>query len=340
LKPQLSRHINEFSAIGEAMTIPRLAKRPKQALAAGLVWLALLLLTAAGPSRAQPPQAVAESLGADTPAAPHLLAASPDRPLDSLVMGQGQPLVLLTGYAMTKEMWDTGFIEALARGHRLALLDYRGMGETPLGEEANISLASMADDVVRTMAGLGIEKAHILGWSMGGMVAQEIALSRPEAVCSLTLLATAGEFASVRPAADRLGSMGSEEILADMFPAAWSAAYPEAAGRVRPRARPLDREAVSRQYAAMLGWPGLTGRLGNASPPVLILAGSDDWVCPPRLSEALRESYAAVLGSDVRLAILENGSHWMMHQFPDALAAAVEDFITRYPCSGAESKKP
>ncbi|HML53528.1 MAG TPA: alpha/beta hydrolase [Solidesulfovibrio magneticus] len=322
------------------MTTPRLAKRPRHALAAGLIWLALLLLTAAGQSQAQPPLAAADSPGAHAPAAPHLLPASPDRPLDSLVLGQGQPLVLLTGYAMTKEMWDTGFIEALARGHRLALLDYRGMGETPLGEAADISLASMADDVVRTMAGLGIDKAHILGWSMGGMVAQEIALSRPEAVCSLTLLATAGEFASVRPAADRLGAMGPEEILSSMFPAAWSAAHPEAAGRVRPRVRQLDHTAVSRQYAAMLGWPGLTGRLGKTSPPVLILAGSADWVCPPRLSEALRDSFAAVPGSNVRLAVLENGSHWMMHQFPEALADDVEDFLARHPCPDARRREP
>ncbi|QAZ68179.1 alpha/beta fold hydrolase [Solidesulfovibrio carbinolicus] len=322
------------------MTTPRLIKRPKHALAAGLIWLALLLLTAAGQALAQPPQSAADALGADAMAAPRHLAASPDRPLDSLVMGQGPPLVLLTGYAMTKEMWDAGFIKALARGHRLALLDYRGMGETPLDQAADISLASMADDVLRTMAGLGIEKGHILGWSMGGMVAQEIALSRPGAVCSLTLLTTAGDFAPVRPAVDRLGAMGSEEIVASLFPAAWSAAHPEAAGRVRPRVRPLDRTAVSRQYAAMRGWPGLAGRLDKTTPPVLILAGSDDWVCPPRLSEALRDSYAAVPGSDVRLGVLDNGSHWMMHQFPDALAAAVEDFIACRPCPEAQPKQP
>ncbi len=322
------------------MATVRLAKRPGYVLAAGLVWLALLLVTAAGQSLAQPPQTAGDSLGADAPAAPRHLAASPDRPLDSLVMGQGPPLVLLTGYAMTKEMWDAGFVEALARGHRLVLLDYRGMGETPLDQAAEISLAAMADDVVRTMAGLGIEKAHILGWSMGGMVAQEIALSRPEAVCSLTLLATAGDFAPVRPAADRLGAMRPEEIVASLFPAAWSTAHPEAAGRVRPRVRPLDRAAVTRQYAAMLGWPGLAGRLGKTSPPVLILAGSDDWVCPPRLSEALRDSYAAVPGAAVKFEVLENGSHWMMHQFPDALAAAVEDFLARRPCPDAKGKEP
>ena len=322
------------------MPTPRLAKRPKHALAAGLIWLALLLLTAAGQALAQPPQTAGESFGADATAAPRHLAASPDRPLDSLVMGQGPPLVLLTGYAMTKEMWDAGFVEALARGHRLVLLDYRGMGETPLDEAADISLASMADDVVRTMAGLGIDKAHILGWSMGGMVAQEIALSRPGAVCSLTLLTTAGDFAPVRPAVDRLGAMGSEEIVASLFPAAWSAAHPEATSRVRPRARQLDHTAVSRQYAAMLGWPGRAGRLGETAPPVLILAGSADWVCPPRLSEALRDSYAAVPGSDVRLEVLENGSHWMMHQFPDTLAAAVDNFLARHPCPDAWRKQP
>lgn len=322
------------------MTTAPLAKRPGYSLAASLVWLALLLVTAAGQSLAQPLQIAADARRTDAAAAPQLLAASSGRPLDSLMIGQGPPLVLLTGYAMTKEMWDAGFIEALARDHRLVLLDYRGMGETPLGQTADISLASMADDVLRTMAGLGIEKAHILGWSMGGMVAQEIALSRPGAVCSLTLLATAGDFTPVRPAVDRLGAMGSEEILANMFPAAWSAAHPEAAGRVRPRVRQPDHAAVSRQYAAMRGWPGLAGRLDKTSPPVLILAGSDDWVCPPRLSEALRDCCAAVPGSDVRLEVLENGSHWMMHQFPDALAAAVADFIARRPCSDAEIKKP
>jgi pimeloyl-ACP methyl ester carboxylesterase len=247
-------------------------------------------------------------------------------------MGQGQPLVLLTGYAMTKEMWDADFLKALARHNRLLLMDYRGMGETPLGQDADISLRAMADDVARTLKRLQVKRAHVLGWSMGGMVAQELALEHPDRVCSLVLLNTAGDFASVRPAVDKLGAMPAQAILDSLFPAAWAREHPEALARVQPRPRPVDNTALKKYYGAMAGWEGAAGRAGKLSRPVLLLAGSEDWVCPVARSRDLFARFSEAPQAAVSLTIMDQGSHWMMHQFPEALAQAIQGFLSLHPC--------
>jgi pimeloyl-ACP methyl ester carboxylesterase len=88
-------------------------------------------------------------------------------------IGHGRPLVVLNGFAATSEDWDPSFIDRLASSNQLILLDNRGIGRsTDNGQPFDI--AQLADDAARVIEILGIERTSLLGWSMGGFIAQTL----------------------------------------------------------------------------------------------------------------------------------------------------------------------
>jgi len=264
---------------------------------------------------------------AKTAEALRTVAASDGTPLDVRVLGQGPPLLLLTGYAMTSEMWDQEFVRGLAAGHTVILMDNRGMGPSALAPGAEISIGRMADDAATVLEALGLGRADVLGWSMGGMIAQELALARPEAVCSLALLSSVADMEPLLPALDRMRTMDGEAIRAAMFPADWLAAHPGVWDRAVPRPRPPDMAAIQGQEAAMRRWPGTMGRLHELRGPALLLAGGADWVCPPEAQQAMYDRLDGRTAAPTVLATVGQGSHWMMHQFPEMLAGMVNGFL-------------
>jgi 3-oxoadipate enol-lactonase len=103
-------------------------------------------------------------------------------------LGSGEPLVLIHGLGERKEGWK--FQYSLADQFDLIIPDLRGFGKTSYEENQEIGINAFAKDIVRLLDQLGISKAHILGFSMGGMVAQEIYQIHPEKVKSLILANT------------------------------------------------------------------------------------------------------------------------------------------------------
>jgi pimeloyl-ACP methyl ester carboxylesterase len=104
-------------------------------------------------------------------------------------IGTGRSLVLLNGFAATSADWDPSFIDRLASSNELVLLDNRGIGRsTDNGRPFDI--AQLADDVLRVVAALGVERVNMLRWSMGGFIAQTLALQHPGLVTKLILLST------------------------------------------------------------------------------------------------------------------------------------------------------
>lgn len=268
--------------------------------------------------------------GSETrPAIRHTLAAADGATLDVCLMGGGPPLLVLTGYAMTSEMWDAAFIRELAAARQVILMDNRGMGPSPLGEGAEISIRRMALDAEAVLDGLGIDRVDVLGWSMGGMIAQELTMARPQRVRSLVLVASAADIGPLLPALDRMKAMSGEEIWQAMFPAGWIARHPEALKRVEPRPRPPDARMIQGQEAAMRQWEGTTDRLADLRAPVLIVTGGRDWVCPPEAGRAMYERLEVRTDAPVVLQIVGQGGHWMMHQFPEMLAGMVHGFLGR-----------
>ena len=87
-----------------------------------------------------------------------------------------------------KDLWDQRFLQNLASQFRVVIFDNRGMGETTLGDtHKNTSIVQFANDTAGLMDALGFKKASVLGWSMGGFIAQELALNHPDKVDRLIL---------------------------------------------------------------------------------------------------------------------------------------------------------
>lgn len=100
--------------------------------------------------------------------------------------GSGEPLLLIQGMAGHHQLWTDGFLTALAGDLEVVAFDHRGIG-TSTDVPGPFSIADLADDAVSVMDGLGWSSAHVMGISMGGMVAQEVALHHPDRVRRLIL---------------------------------------------------------------------------------------------------------------------------------------------------------
>src|SRR3712207_4763015 len=100
--------------------------------------------------------------------------------------GDGEPLLLIQGMSGTHLSWGEPFLAELERDFALTAYDHRGIGSSGRVEDP-FSIADLADDAAALLDRLGLDSAHVLGISMGGMVAQQLALRHPDRLRTLTL---------------------------------------------------------------------------------------------------------------------------------------------------------
>jgi pimeloyl-ACP methyl ester carboxylesterase len=249
-------------------------------------------------------------------------------------LGAGPPLLLLNGYGATKDDWDPGFRDGLAADSRVICPDNRGVGASPEAPP-DLSVATMADDVLALMDARAIVTAAIAGWSMGGFIAQEIAARQPERVERLVLLGTdPGGPGAVRASAqveerlrDHSGTPRERamRLLRLLFPPAVAARMDAEYGELVAAARAaLSIEALRAQEASVDRWhdedPG--DRLAAIAAPTLIAHGTDDLLIPFANGELLAEGIP-----DSRLVAFEDGGHAFMAQEPRRAAEAICDFL-------------
>ena len=116
------------------------------------------------------------------------------------VVGSGPPLVLIMGYGWTMEGWDPRLVHALARHNRVVMFDNSGVGRTHRELPPPLTIDAMADQTSALIDTLGLGRPDVLGWSMGGMIAQALAVLHPAQVRRLVLCATyPGTGAAVPP---------------------------------------------------------------------------------------------------------------------------------------------
>src|SRR5664279_5347582 len=101
-------------------------------------------------------------------------------------VGSGAPLLLVNGYAATAADWDPAFLDGLSESFEVVCPDNRGVGGSELGD-GELTVDGMAADLEALLDALGIERAPIVGWSMGGFIAQRLAERAPGRVSALAL---------------------------------------------------------------------------------------------------------------------------------------------------------
>jgi pimeloyl-ACP methyl ester carboxylesterase len=249
-------------------------------------------------------------------------------------IGNGRPLVVLNGFAATSADWDPSFIDRLASSNELILLDNRGIGRSTDNGQP-FDLAKLADDAARVIEMLGIERVNVLGWSMGGFIAQRLALQYPDRVNKLILLSTdpGGANADLASAdvwsklIDMSGTPHEQarRLLSLVFPRAIvESIYREFGDIVAAARAQLSTDLVNRQVAAMDAWhrTGIGNRVREINVPVLVATGTADIVIPP--SNALR-LVNAIPGA--WLAQFNGGGHAFMFQYPRPLADLINNFL-------------
>jgi len=206
------------------------------------------------------------------------------------LQGTGAPLVLIAGTGYPSATWPPEFTAPLARRHAVLTFDHRGTGGTS-PSSGPYSTRLFARDALGLMDALGLDRAHVLGHSMGGRVAQWMALDRPDRIRSLILAATGpGQFRDDRPvtrgipvhAARDLAEMGYERYMRDhiaatFFTPEFAASHPERVAWLheafwahRPDLENYLRHVVARQEHQT------AERLGEIRTPALVLIGDRD----------------------------------------------------------------
>ena len=258
------------------------------------------------------------------------------------VYGRGAPLLLIEGLGYASCMWFKQ-LPALASRYQVVVFDNRGVGDSDKPDEP-YSIAQMADEAAGVLEGLGIGPAHVLGVSMGGMIAQELALRRPELVRGLVLACTTlGGRAAVPMAPETMRSMFAlrqdlpthEALLLAMKFAVSPAYFRDAQDELRQIVawrleQPTPRHAWMRQWEAGAAHDAAE-RAHKITAPTLILSGDEDLIVPVENAHLLAERIP-----NARLEIFPGGHLFFVEQ-ADAFNSAVLRFLDELPTRSQES---
>jgi len=245
--------------------------------------------------------------------------------------GDGEPLLLIQGLGGNSAHWGEPFLCELERDFELILYDHRGIGRSgPL--HGDLTTASLAADALALLDALELPRTHVFGFSMGGMVAQELALSAPERVATLTLAGTSSGGTQSRPTSGevvqaltaavlsgdraRVLKTGFGLVVSDAF-----AANPQnyadfvTVAKLHPATIPVLMD----QQAAVVGHDSY-GRLRGLRVPTLVVHGTDD-----RMLAAVNGDLIASLVPGARLELLHGTGHVVYWEQPERTAALVRE---------------
>ncbi len=246
--------------------------------------------------------------------------------------GRGEPVLLIMGLAYPSQMWYRTR-PLLASRYRTLALDNRGIGRSDV-PQGPYPIALMASDAAAVLDAAGVESAHVFGVSMGGMIAQELALQYPAQVRSLILGCTAaGGPTAVRAEPEAIQMLIRREKMSPEQAA--EAAVPFIYDPATPRER-IDEDLAIRRpwfpspagYAAqlqgILGWEAYS-RINQIVAPVLVIHGESDRLIPPANANLIAERIPGA-----KLVMIPRASHLFLSDQPKVAHRAIMDFLAAY----------
>lgn len=272
------------------------------------------------------------------------IARLPDTPMAYELRGSGVPIVLVAGTGYPGATWHPDLVERLARRHAVLTFDHRGTGDTPPGP-GRYATRGFAADAVALMDGLGLEAAHVVGHSMGGRVAQWMALDHPGRVRSLVLAATGpGQFNPDKPVtrgiplhtARDMIELGYEGYMArhiadTFFTPEFVAAHPDrvdwlvrAFWEHRPTLEEYLRHVIARQEHQT------ADRLADIGMPALVLIGDRDTHQGGTGVHWEQSAFLMAHLPNAEQRVVEGASHGYFWQLPEVSADIVLDWAARH----------
>jgi pimeloyl-ACP methyl ester carboxylesterase len=247
------------------------------------------------------------------------------------MFGKGDPIVLISGYSAPLEFWDSTLLEKLASNHTVITFDNRGIGNTTSGNK-NFTIPQLADDTSALLDALNIKKADVMGWSMGGFIAQELALSHPNKIGKLIIYASiCGGKESAPPTPDVMKVFSDQSgtsldrikrFIPLLFPSEWRTQNPNYSQSLPAITETIPNETLNLQTQAIINWAGTCSRLNSITQSTLVIVGTDDTLTVPTNSLLMTEKIPAAW-----LVQIRGGGHGLMFQYPEEFSNTVLTFL-------------
>lgn len=230
------------------------------------------------------------------------------------------------------DMWEPTILGELAQSnYSIIVFNNRGTGNSSIGVK-DYSISQLANDAAGLLDALGIDKAAVLGWSMGSYIAEELALAHPNKVSSLILYGSGPGGDKAIPSSAQLmqtlsNVSGSPEeqarqILSFFFPESWLQEHPDYINYFPLLKGIISLETGQKQSEAIIKWNGIYNSPSQIIQPTLVLVGSEDVITTPKASLLLVEKIPLLW-----LVQIRGAGHGWMYQYPEKFSKVVKTFL-------------
>jgi pimeloyl-ACP methyl ester carboxylesterase len=247
------------------------------------------------------------------------------------MFGEGNPVLLVNGFTATLDFWDPILLKKLASNHTVITIDNRGIGNTTSGDK-KFTITQFANDTSGLLDALKIKKADVIGWSMGGMIAQELALAHPDKVGKLIIYAsTCGGNETAAPSPEVMNAFENQsgtrsereqKLLPLLFPEEWRTQNPSYLENLPITAEIVSDKTVAQQKEAILSWLGTCNQLKNIIQPTLVIVGTEDVFTPPANSLLITKNIPGA-----SLVQMQGGGHALSLQYPEKFSKVLSAFL-------------
>ncbi len=239
--------------------------------------------------------------------------------------GEGPPLLLLMGGGESRRMWASQ-VRAFASGFRVIAIDNRDTGESP-PETSPYTVTDMAGDAAALLDGLGMTRAHVLGTSMGGMIALQLALDQPTRVDRLVLLSTPTGGVQFPAPPREAWPADHADWIRGLFPMLAAPGHFDANPAALEELAALGREnnvtyeGALRQIEAINRFDA-RDRLGEIAAPTLLVVGDHD----PQIALADAQAWVNAM-PNARLVVIPGAGHLAFVERAEDVNRAVLEFL-------------
>ena len=265
------------------------------------------------------------------------------------MFGKGDPILLIQGVGGSMDSWEPSILRDLSSNHTVIILDNRGVGNTTTGTK-QFSIQQFANDSAGLLDALKIQKANVLGYSMGSFIAQQFVLTHPEKVDRLVLVAsTCGgkdnvpNSPEVLELAKKLLSsvvnntsiepQDVKEVVALSYGPTWIKLHPDILESIPTNAKDLllsgmgpdtyiQQEKITQNWKST-NWSGVCSQLPNIAKPTLVITGTEDVTIPAANSLIIAEKIPGAW-----LVQMKNAAHQITSQYPDEVGKILNTFLT------------